>query len=420
MAARDRSPFETFWIAKGAPPGSPREIEDFARRQKRDLRDEMGFSQQGFLPADAPIGAKTVFNQKRDLSRLAEIANSEGSAIQTGSWPDLVGLRENLNENIDTLLENGGAFPEGEDRFTGLRSLEPEEADDIAAQRARDYIVERCEEIDEAGADGADALEAMIRDEPVPDVAGVDMEQVNNDLEEMADEFGLDLVTDAIAECRDRLPGPLEAGTAETQEILDELQERFGFLEGAISLETAVRELEDEVEEARSTASELQQERAREIEQAAANRLARRFGRQFDTLDEAVQEIQEMIARARGERLRIAPIEIRRAGDDFLVRIEDGEDFAPFEGPTRRRIENELDLSNLSTTWTTVGEVRLRGEDLEAIDLEVGRERLGAVATPQPLDIEQREDAGEQADIDAVTAVDQLETLVARGREEGL
>lgn len=396
MSTTDRTPFETFWIAKGAAPGSLQDIERFAREEKLRLRDDFGFPRAGFLPADAPIGAKTVFNQKRDLKRLAEIANSEGSAIPTGSWPDHVGVRENLNENVDALLEVGGALPTGEERFTGARSLTDEEVEDIAARRAREFIVERCEELDDAGVDGADTLEAVVRDDPLPDVPDVDLAALEDDLADIADEFGLDLVTDAIAECRDRLTGPEDGLEAGTTEILEELQDRFGVQ--ITSPETALDQLERRV-----NISE------REAEQAAANRLSRAFGQQFNTLDEAIDRLRERIAQARGERLRVADVRVRRAAGETRVFIDsDLEDFDDWRDNAERRVRRELDLSAIEPPQTvTVGEVVVRGGQLEEIDLEQGRARLGAIEEPQPLEAERARREQERLP-EAETDVDEL------------
>lgn len=409
MSARDRTPFETFWIAKGAPAGSLREIEAHARERRRDLRDEFGFSQSGFLPADAPIGAKLIFNQKRNLDRLAEIATAEGSAIPTGSWPDFVSIRDNLGTAQENLLEAGGRFPVEERERARIGE---DEVDELARQNAIEFIVDACESIDAAGADGAGVLEAIVQGEQPPSVEGVDVDGIADDLLDIEDEFGTPLVVDAIAECRDRLAGPeLEIGEeVDIAEVLDRLQERFD-LPRALSFEEALAALEERVEAA--PADEAAEE------EAALNRLSRAFGRPFDSIQDAIRDIQERLAEARGQRLDITPIEARRTqGGELRLEVESTDpDVLQFRGAARQRIERELDLSNLGPTFTEVGEIRLRGGDLVGIDLTIGREKLGAVAEPQPLDIELGEAAGEQVGLEEATASELVDEFIEIGQQ---
>lgn len=400
MSAGDRTPFETFWIAKGAPPSSLSAIEDFARQRKREIREQRGLRATGFLPADAPMGAKTLFNQKRDLHRLAEIATAEGSAIEPGSWPDFVSVSESVGENVEALLDAGGRLPEAERRE---RRLTEGEADVIARERAIEFIVDICEEIDEAGEDGPTVLEMVVRGDPLPDLPGLDEDAIVDDLEEIEAEFGRDLVTDAIAACRDQLAGPADGEVRPTQELLDEFRERFGVT--AVTPDQAFAELEERLQTAERAGQE-----------AALNRLERGFGQRFDSLDEAIDRLRERIATARGERLRIADLEVRRVGDEIRVRVdtegltmEEEQLFRVWRDNAERRIRRELDLGQLPSPspWVTVGEMAVRGEDLDFIDLTEGRERLGEVAEPEPLPEERP--AREQAELpEAETEPEQL------------
>lgn len=220
------------------------------------------------------------------------------------------------------------------------------------------------------------------------------------------EEYGIETVADALADN----PGVPPALQGRVDDVLDEyppdvydaeIRNQVGNVFDVLGDDFRVIEshrLEDLRREAERVAD------TGEAEERVLEAFRQSFGQQFDDVQDAIRSLQERIASARGERLRIAPIEVRRSGDSFLIRVEDGEDFEPFRQPARRRIEQELDLSELGRTWTTVGEVRLRGDDLEALDLEVGRERLGGVSAPQPLEIELREEAGQQADIGDVTA----------------
>lgn len=260
-------------------------------------------------------------------------------------------------QNWEIIKEQLGLRTRGE--FEELLSA----ADQAARNRVRDEIRGQIDEF------GLEAVVAAVAGSPAPDV-------LEGRVGDVLEEYPPDVYDAIIRE---------QVGI-----IFDLLGQDFHVVDDA-----RLEELRREADRAPSTAA---------AEEEVLDALEQSFGQQFDDVDDAIRSLQERIAQARGERLRIAPIEIRRTGDTFLIRVEDGEDFEPFRQPARRRIEQELDLSNLSMNWTTVGEVRLRGDDLEALDLEVGRERLGGVADPQPLEIEQREEAGQQADIGDVTA----------------
>lgn len=247
------------------------------------------------------------------------------------------------------------------------------------------------------------------------------------EIRDQLDDFGIENVVDAIgpgepdlppdqeAELRGRVSDVLEAFPPDIYDA--EIENRILNLFNALGEDIQILE-RDRVEELREQPDVSESEARAQAREEVIQELERALGLRFDSVSDAATRIRQQIAQARGERLRIAPIEVRRSGGDVLFRVEDGEVFQPFEGPARDRVTRELDLSDLGTTWTTVGEIRLRGDDLEAIDLEVGRERFPELEAPQPLEIEQR-GAGEQAGLEAATATSLADRFIDLAEGDG-
>lgn len=378
--------FEEFWIAKGASPGSTRGIEAFARERKRSARSRRGLSPGGFVSLDSPIEVLSVFRQKNVLGELQEIATHPQSAIQPGSWPDFVGLDQVPSEARASLAEQAfGARELPRDVRIELgfdEEFTDADADEMAMANAREWLLEKCEQVDAAGVDGADFLERAAAGDPPPELEGIDQVALADDVGDIREEFGVAFVQEVIEECRDLLAGPDEAPAPApvAADVVDELRERFD-LGPVTDLEDALARLEE-----RLAAGE---ERGRE---AAVNRLSRAFGARFEDLDEAIGQLRERIPAARGERLRRADIRVRRVGDEIRVTIQDGGAFDPFQDNVERQVARELDLSGLRQgERAVVGEIRLEGDELSAIDLDVGRERFGPGAEAGPIDVEERE-----------------------------
>lgn len=234
------------------------------------------------------------------------------------------------------------------------------------------------------------------------------LDQIREEINRQFDEYGFETVVDALNEepfVPDDIQEEVFAVLTEVPPDMYDavLRDRIGAVLEALGNDLQIVRT-DRLESLREDAMVGRDapENVREARRELLTRLESGFGQRFESIDDAIRRLQERIERARGERLTIAPIEIRRSGDEILIRVEDGGEFDKFRQPARQRIVNELDLSELGRTWTTVGEVRLRGDDLEALDLEIGRERLGSTSAPQPLEIEQRELA--QTELEDVTA----------------
>lgn len=378
------------------------------REQHRDLFTAEQVNNPALaVPMDAPLQCLSSMQQKQAEQRLRAIAGAEGSALVDRDTASLVDSSVSLDANEGILLAEGGRLPLDERR---RERMVEDVAEGAERDRARDEVLTVCETLDDAGLDGPTVLENLAEGRETQarellrgtDVAG-GLEAIEATLEGIRVEFGGTFLEGAIEACRDRLGGPDDGDVTPTQELVDEIRERFGV--EALTLDRALEELQSEVRQA-----------DRRTEEAIINRLERGFGQQFDSIDDAIDRLRERIAAARGERLRLADVEVRRVGDEVRVRIdtselaqEDEQLFRPWEDNVERRVRRELDVTQLPnpSTWVTVGEIGVRGEDLDMIDLQEGRERLGAVAEPQPLEAERVE--REQAELPAAeTDADEL------------
>lgn len=362
------------------PPGDPgpNTDPDAVRRAREANRDLFTSGQVRnpwvFDSTDNPLQTLAPPQIEQAIKRLDAIAAAEGSAIVETDWESEVDSAISLSENEDHMLEIGGKLPEDEIEFAGTRAMTEDEAEEI---------LDICEQLDGAG---VDVLEAVFAEEGAQAAAMLQGTSFTEDeieavLDGIADEFDPLFVSDAIVECRDLLAGPeLVEREAAIQEILEELRERFGVT--ALTMERAFAQLEDRLARAEHQSQE-----------PATNRLSRAFGERFGSLDEAIDRLRERIAAARGERLRIADIRVRQAAGDTRVFIDsDDQAFTEWLDNVQRRVRRELDLSAIPEPATvTVGEILVRGETLDEIDLTQGRERVGAVAEPLPEERTARE-----------------------------
>lgn len=371
------------------------------RQDRRDTLDSRAVQNPAiFIGMDNPLQCLAPFQQEKAEERIRAFLSDNIEAQRTAGFQGEIDLPSLVDSSL-TLDENLGLVADaiGIDRGPGMADIVEEEVDQIERERATQEILDICQALDDAGLDGARILERLFEgeDEQVrrllegTEIAG-GLEDIEITLDSIEDELGGTFVAGAIAECRDRLAGPDAGEVTPTQEILSELRQRFGVT--AATPDQAFSELETRIRRADSRGQE-----------AAVNRLSRAFGLQFDDVDDAIDRLRERIATARGERLRIGDIQVRRVREEVRVRIDAGgtraeqEMFDDWQDNVERRVRRELDLNQLPapSPWVTVGEITLRGEDLDMIDLTEGRERLGAVAEPQPLEEEQA--AVEQAEL---------------------
>lgn len=374
------------------PSSDPEDI----RRCRQEHRDQLDRQQVRnpalFVPMDLPLQclSKAQQNQAEKEIRdfVAENLEEPRFAAIRGEidLPQQVSRGISLQENVGSLAEQFGFEFAG----AGLRSAEVEEVDRVERERATQELLDICDALDAAGLDGAFVLERLFEgdDEQVrrllegTEIAG-GLGEIEATLEGVEEAFGGTFVTGAIAACRDRLAGPADGEVTPTQELLEELRERFDIV--AADPDQAFTELQDRLRGAEERGIE-----------AAVNRLSRGFGVRFDDIEDAIDSLRERIAQARGERLLIGDIQVRRIGDEVRVRIdadvpaEQQRLFDRWQDNVERRVRRELDLAQLPSPspWVTVGEVLVRGEDLDKIDLTEGRERLGEVEEPRPIEAE--------------------------------
>lgn len=375
-------------------PGPSRATEDIRRfrQEHRDAFNQAAVNNPAlFVPMDKPLQGLAPAQIDQAMQRLERIAGAEGSAIEGTDWRSEIDSDISLEANEEHLISIGGRLPLDERREGRMSGAE---ADEIQESQATNEILDMCEAIDDAGADGAGVLESVFRGDTdsattALEDTGIDVSDVSGVLDDIDEAFGGVVVSNAIAECRDRLGGP-DIQTMTAEDVLLELRDRFDL--GQIPPEDVIEVLGGELERRAEPTGEPSDA------EAAVNRLSRAFGVRFESLDDAVQSLQERIAQARGERLRIATIEARRSGGDVLVRIDDGAEFDEHLSLARRRVRRGIGFGpEEPRAWTDVGEIHIRGEELELVDLERGIEQYGM---PDDTDVPVREEFEvEQADL---------------------
>lgn len=223
-----RSPFEKFWsyhLNTRVRAASESDLER-VREYKRELRRELGKSPSGFVSADAPLGTKTLFKQAQDINRLAALASAEGSAIQSGSWPELVSPKASFEANRDTLFDEGAKVPEDEREDRDYRRAQ--QMRDAAEKQATDTLREIGQEVYENGGDGSNALlmatttnDVNAVDEPIDQTAFQtirDIAEAYNDPDGDEQRYGDLLVRDIAEELRLEYEGEPEGAPTATDE----------------------------------------------------------------------------------------------------------------------------------------------------------------------------------------------------------
>jgi hypothetical protein len=385
-------------------PGPSQDPDDIrrCREQHRDLFTTTQVRNPWvFVSGDAPLQCLAPPQIEDAIRRFNELAGADGSVI-TDDWPSLLDSSVSKEENERILLDNGAKLPLDERQ---AEQLSEDTTDEIELRRARDAILDVCDQLDVRGVDGAEVLELALegrtdRVNQLLQVTELSPRQVEPLLADVAEEFGTEFVQETIEECRDILAGPPDVSETPPEEMLEELRERFGVR--ATTSEEALASLEDRLRGAQQEGID-----------AAVNRLSRGFGVRFDDLDDAIESLRERIAQARGERLRIAPVRARVLSDEIRVTIDDGEEFDPFEDLVERRVRRAIDFSGVTPPQTiTVGEVAIRGagEDatIDELDLQQGIDRLGALEGAEELQpiapeteqerLEERTEANQRAD----------------------
>lgn len=215
-------------------------------------------------------------------------------------------------------------------------------------------------------------------------LAGYDTQsrkRVHEEIRSQTREYGLEAVVDALAgnpvpeALRERVDDVLDGFPPDVYDAV--LVEEMGVLLDVLGDDFAVID--------RERLDQLQREaqrpgRSGDQRDEVLHELSRAFGQHFDDVGEAVRTLQERIASARGERLRIAPIEARRSGEDVLVRIVDGSLFDRHTPLVRRRARRLIAFPpGEPATWTEIGEIAVRNDEVERIDFTRGETRYGVV-----------------------------------------
>lgn len=207
-----------------------------------------------------------------------------------------------------------------------------------------------------------------------------EVERVREEIRDQLETYGIEDVADAI----NQRPGAPPDLQRRVDDVLDEYPPDVYDVEIANEVAGILDVLGGDFRVAESQRLERLEEEAQavrdpvEARQEVLNEFERAFGQRFDDVGDAVRSIRERIEQARGERLEIAPIMARRAGESIRVQIADGEAFQEFEELVSRRVRRGIAFgAEEPRVNTEVGEISLRGGELEAIDLTAGVERFG-------------------------------------------
>lgn len=359
---------------------------DDVREFKRDKRRELGLSPQGFVAADQPIGAKMVHRQAEDYKRLAEIASAEDSALPEDAWVDLVTPLESLDENIQTLLNEGGALPAEERQRQQAQAYE--DAVDAAEKDAYNYLLEIGREIaQETDADPVSAMGTALSG-TAPRIGTItpdrgqgrsrtlDGEGVRDVLTDMADEFGDGFVRGAIDD--------IDASTSATQRdnfydaVADVLEEVTG---------TPPSGPDNALETIRSLSRQAREQERDEI----LERLSLAFGSRFSDVDGVIDTLTDRLERARGEAVQTADIVVeKRPGETATLTVDGPDVFDTFADDLIAQAQSQLPLADLELNnydRVVVGEATVVGSRLEDVSFERGEVALEQ-RTEQAVDTE--------------------------------
>lgn len=348
-----------------------------ARQARRDLFTPMQLKNPWiFVQGDYPLETLAPPQQDMAQKQFEKYAGAEGSALQDKDWESLIDPTVSIGANVQTLLDNGAREPESEREKSHLTD---EEAEEMEIQRAHNEIMSWCEQMDEANIDGATVMEALLADRDVPELEeaeaqGFDVGQVGGLLGDVQDAFGFDVVQDAIVECRNELQGPSFEEESYEIDLLHRLRENFD-IGPATSVDSAFEAIQEQIDTAEAHG------RAQ-----ALNRFQRAFGVRFESIDDAINRLQDRIEKGKGPSVRSGTVRVyHKEGDERpSVNIRGEADFSPYKGQVRERVEAELDWRNIqSAGWVGVGHVRLEDDELVSVDLSEGREKIGATG-PRP------------------------------------
>lgn len=360
---------------------------DDVRRYKRQLRQERGLNPSGFVPADAPIGAKMVHRQAEDLKELGAIAGAEASSLSDDSWIDLVSPRSSLEENKQTLFENGGALPEEQRVEQQYRQYD--DAVEAAEQDAFNYLLSIGEAIgNQTDVPPKDAMETALAGTP-PSIPPVDVqrrgsgrtgttrltaEQITETVSDIATEFSSGFVEDAIAEVTEEYDRDLEAGA-----FYDAAADLLENLTG-----TRPFDPNDALEMIEGLTSRAREQERDEL----LERFSLAFGTSFATVDDVIDTLQSDLERARGTAIQTADIVLeKRPGESPQLTLDGPDAFDQHREVILSQARETLPVSEYAIDdfeRIRVGRAEVVGSRLEEVDFSIGQQRLAPELPEDP------------------------------------
>lgn len=261
--------------------------------------------------------------------------------------------------------------------------------------------------------------------------------QLTTRMQDLLEEHGVEQVAAAMGGFENQVPADL---FETVQDMLDAFPEAREIMEGQIRNEVgAVFEtIEADVEMVDPGRIEaLQREaEARDISEETLERVVGRlevaFGMRFDSFEDAIDRLQDRLSRQAGPAVKSAEITARMTSGGPSIRVEsDDRDILTFQDNVRRAARRRLDLSALGSVRQTLGQIRIEDGELAEINLESGRDQLGApdvaesesgsvpgpVVSPAPEETEQAELPAPETSAEVVASA--LIDALSRSRGSG-
>jgi hypothetical protein len=340
----------------------------WTRARVRRLRDQFTDGKPG--SGDDPIGTQTLAAQVMLVENLEVLIERQASAAGAGGAQE-GGRSGEFAYEIDPAISYG----ENKERIRKLgvdegfqsdekakREAERSEAEREARKAAVDYLIDECMRIEqetgagEANGEGVEALESVI-DGEAPDVPGG--EQLLNDAEDIREEFGLTVLTDAADRCREMArPTGEEMERADNDELLDRFQSVLG--ERPVTVDDGFARVERRIERKRELAA-----------QNFVNRLATAFGGDFEDVDDAVESIRDRFTELQGFDVRTGDI-LLRGNREFRPSVSVEIGFGTFEQDVREQVDRAIDRDAIDVSRRfeeQIGSVRVVDDAIQSIDL---------------------------------------------------
>lgn len=350
--------------------------------EERDrIRREHGYpTGGGFIGADAPLGARNIYNQKRGFERLAAIATAEGSAIRE-DWVDLVDVTLSVEANEQALLDAGGQLPADERLERDVDDVK----DALERQERRDYnlLIDLCAELtasDQHGM-GPDILGRALEGD-LDSISPITIEtrdgltrefsaqRITEFINSVAENMGVDVVESAIADCRDMMDVSLEE-QYDAPELVDEVLD---------AVESLVGRRPTDLENAFEMLETLEQDIREDERQEIISRMQLAFAASFTDIDDVIDTLQDRLERARGVAMDEGSVLIeKRPNEPPQIVVEGPDVFDDYEPEIIARAQEHFPLADLSFQdfeRVEVGRLTAVAGNLTDVDFSIGEERL--------------------------------------------